>query len=147
MAVGTFQLYTSVMDFIHTAQDGGDVDSATMCFSIVGTGYTPSLAHSDYATQVGAQEISAHITSGARTLTNVTWTASSTTAYYLKADNPIVTAGDTMTAKYAIVYFQAGQLIGYADLETGGSTVDATQITYKFNGSDSAGTVFKVKNG
>lgn len=145
MAAGSFICYTSFKRTAHSA--GADINSATMCFSIVGTGYTPSLDHSDYSAQIASSECSASITSGARKLTGVAWTASSSTAYYLRANNPVVTAGGIMTAKYALIYMQTSKLpVAYCELESG-STVAATMLTIKFNSSASAGTIFKVRNG
>lgn len=148
MAAGSFVPYTSFIQKL--GQETLNVTTDTLCFALVGTGYTPADSHSLYSTQVAANELSTASTSGARTLSNVQWTASGSTCFRLAANAYTTTAGNTITAKYAVIYTQsAGELVAYCDLNTAGagSTVEATSITLTFNGSATGGTILKVRRG
>lgn len=148
MAAGSFVPYSSFIQKL--GQETLDLETDTLCFALVGTGYTPADSHSDYSAQVSAQELSTASSSGVRTLAGVVWTASGSTAWRLAANNYTFTAGNTVTAKYAVVYTQsAKELVAYCDLNTAGaaSAVEATQITVQFNGGGSAGTILKVYRG
>lgn len=148
MAAGSFVPYTSFIQKL--GQETLDLETDTLCFALVGTGYTPADSHSDYTTQVAASELSTHTSSGVRTLAGVIWTASGSTAFRLAANNYTFTAGNTVTAKYSVIYTQsAKELVAYCDLNTAGanSAVEATQITIQFNGGGSSGTILKARRG
>lgn len=145
MASGSFNVYNAVK--LKLGDGGLDLTSATLCYSLIKTTYTPALSHSDYSAQILSHEVSASQSSKAKILTNVDWTNSSSTAFYLKADNPVVTAGDTMTAKYGLIYAKTLDYpLCYIELDTT-TTIESQRITTRFNGSSSAGLIFKVRNG
>lgn len=143
MAAGTFTFYTNYME---KAENGAiNLEADTLCLALVTSGYVPDGLHSDYATQVQANEVSASVASGLKVLTNVNWTISGSSVVKLDCDDVVVTAADAMKAKYAVIYTQSAlETICYVDLDTAVTTgVEATQITVTMP----VGGLMKKQNG
>lgn len=129
MAAGNFTLYNSgVLDLLDGTQDWSTDDHYVV---LLDSGYTPSGAHTTYS-NISSDEVS-DADYDAQDMTGESVTEPSGGTVRADADN--VSFGDpvTITAKYAVVLVgtaagkDAGDaLVGYVDLDDGGTTVSST---------------------
>lgn len=93
-------IYNSFKEFLG---DGTfDMDGDTFKVALLGSGYTPSAAHTVFA-DVSANEITGTgYTAGGATLANVTWASAAGTTTFDAGD--ISWTGATFTARYAVLY-------------------------------------------
>lgn len=135
MSAGNFTLYDNAKLLL--LNGGLNMASATVTAVLLGSGYTPSAAHSAWS-DVSANEIadSGYVE---QAVSGQTVTLASGTVTVDSAD---ISFGSsvTLTAKYlALVLGTAGslvstsKLIGYCDLNTGGGTVSSTAGAFSVN--------------
>lgn len=128
MPAGNFTLYNSFAEFI--ADGTIDLDSDTFKIALLDSGYTPNLAHDEWA-DVSGDEIAngAGYTTGGATLTGVTWNRTNGVATF-DSDNQVWTAsGGPIVARYAVIYddtTSGDKLIGYVLLDTAPADLTAT---------------------
>lgn len=99
-----------------------DWDSDTIKVMLVGSGYTPNQDTHDYLDDVVASEVSGTgYTAGGATLASKTLTYDSATNVTVLDAADVTWASSTITARYAVVYDDAGAtnaqkvLLGYVD--------------------------------
>jgi hypothetical protein len=145
MAV-TASLYGSV--FSKAFNKEIDYDTDTVKVALLGSGYTPSLAH-DYFNDVSAQEITGTgYTAGGATLASKTVTFTSGTGITVFDAADTVWSSSTLTARYAVVYVSTGTsstsaLIGFVNF---GADKTSTAGTFTITWSATQGVFFLTAN-
>lgn len=135
MAAGNFTLYNNAKLLLNNG--GLNMASDGIAAVLLGSGYTPSAAHSTFA-DISAQEISdADYAQKAVTGQTVTGAGGTVTA---DCADISFGASVTITAKYlALVKGTAGslvstdKLVGYCDLNSSGGTVSSTSGAFSVN--------------
>ena len=135
MAAGNFTPYysakTDILSGVH------NLSSETIVAVLLGAGYTPSTAHSTWA-DVSAQELATGggYTQGGVALTGESVSLSGAVASWIATGQPSWSSA-TITAKYCVLVKRVGgalastdRLIGYVDLNSGGTTVSSTNGTF-----------------
>lgn len=127
MAAGTFTLYNSVAELI--ADGTIDLDNDTFSIVLLASGYTPNLAHDEYADLTNELSTANGYTNGGAVLTGVTWSQTGGVATF-DSDNQVWTAsGGSITARYAVIKDDTStndKLIGYYLLDSAPADVTAT---------------------
>lgn len=126
MAVGTFTLYSSAVQSIASGNIKLGIDAVYM--ALLTSAYTPADTHTAWSDVSGSQVANGAGYNGPVATANQSCTLSGATVTY-KCD-PVVWNSATFTAKYAVLYDQAGagvaasdKLVGYVDLSSGGGSV------------------------
>lgn len=105
-----------------------NLSTATVKVALVGSGYTPSKAHTSFATDVASQETTgAGYTAGGVTLTGKAFVVSGNEVTFDAADS--VFNGLTASFRYAVIY-SGDTLLGYMDL--GSKTITNKNLTIKW---------------
>lgn len=147
MAAGAFIPYTVNLDAL--VSGGVDLDSDTIVCALLTSSYTPGrTTHSAWSDASAAEVSGGGYTAGGVALTGKTVTHSGGTVTF-DADDAVIGAAVTATAKYAVLVRRAGGalaagdlLIAYADLDTGGGSV--TGLGGAFTVQFSASGIFTV---
>lgn len=135
MAAGNFTLYDNAKLLL--LNGGLNMASAGITAVLLGSGYTPSAAHSAWS-DVSANEI-ADSGYAEQAVSGQTVTLASGT---VTVDSGDISFGTnvTLTAKYLVLVqgtagslTAASKLIGYCDLNTGGGTVSSTAGAFSVN--------------
>lgn len=119
-----------------------DFDSDTIKVALVSSSYTPNQDTHDYWDDVSANEVSGTgYTAGGATLSGKTVTYDSASNVVVLDANDVTWASSTVTARYAVVYDDAGAtasqkvLIGYVDFGSDQSSTNGNfTITWDSTG-------------
>jgi hypothetical protein len=125
MASGAFTLYNSAGELLG---DGTiDLDTHTFKLALVASGYTPSLAHDEFADITNELSTAHGYTAGGQTLTGVTWSRTGGATKFDSDPAVWTAAGGSITARYAVLYDDTNdKLIGYVLLDATPANVTAT---------------------
>lgn len=129
MTAGTFTLYDQCAELL---MDGTiDLDTHTFNIALFDSGYTPSAAHTTYAS-ISADEVANGngYTTGGEALASVTWAETGGVGKF-DSDDKVWTAVGTLTARFAVVYdTTGGYLLGYMLLDDTPADVSATDADF-----------------
>lgn len=128
MAAGAFTLFHTVAELIADATI--DLDNHTFKIALLGSGYTPNLAHDEWADVSGSEIAAANgYAAGGAALTGVTWAQTSGVAKFASSNQVWTAAGGSISARYAVIYDDSvtgKKLLGYYLLDTTPANLVAT---------------------
>lgn len=131
MAAGTFILYDSALEKIGGADF--DLNSGTYVAIPMKAAYTPGADHSDFATQMLANEVSDASSSASlrKVLTGIEWSKTAANTIRFSSAAFAISASAVVKVKYIVIIKQAlGCPLGYFDTNVGVTTgVEANTIS------------------